>query len=317
MPADSGPVFIAGLDQSGKTPLRRILETSPEIAFSRRTYLWTHFYGRYGDLADAARRTRCFSELRRYRGIAELGIDLAAVEREFEAGPATYARLFGLIGAQAAAAAGKRRWGEQEGGIEDRLEPVLAAFPDARVVHMIRDPRDRYLAVASGRDRPGLLGMSVSRWRANARRAVSNAGLHPDRYLGVRYEDLARSPRETVERIGRFIGEPDVELLGVAAEAWARRPGADDDARAIGRFATDMSTGKLAFAESRLAGEMAAFDYIPLRRRMSVPQQVAYAGVIWPVNSFSPIAARTAAGAARLRGGRLRFGKVRLDEATA
>ncbi len=317
MPADHGPVFIGGLDRSGKTPLRRILESSPEIAFSRRTYLWTHFLGRYGDLGEDARRARCFAELRRYRRFDELGVDLAVVERELEAGPPTYARLFGLIGAQAALAAGKPRWGEQEGGVEDHLGDILAAFPDARVVHMLRDPRDRHLAVAAGGRRPGLLGISVSRWRANARRALANAASHPAAYLVVRYEDLAAAPRETVERIGRFIGEPAPERLAAAAIDWAATPGAGYEMAALGGWQAAMSRTELAFVDAHLAAELAATGYPLARRPMSPRQRLAYVGMTWPFNSASPIVARAVAVVARLRGGAAQADKVRLDEAPA
>ncbi len=317
MPVDRGPVFIGGLDRSGKTPLRRILESSSEIAFSRRTYLWTHFLGRYGDLAEDAPRARCFAELRRYRRLAELGVDLAVVERELEAGPRTYARLFGLIGTQAALAAGKPRWGEQEGGVEDRLQDLLRAFPEARVVHMLRDPRDRHLVVAADGRRPGLLGISVSRWRANARRALTNAAGHPDAYLVVRFEDLAAAPRETVERIGRFIGEPASEQLTAAAVDWAAAPGAGYQMAAVGGWEATMAPTELAFVDAHLAAELAAIGYPLARRPLSPGQRLAYVGMTWPFNSASPIVARAVATVARLRGGSGQGSKVQLDEAPA
>ena len=47
-----GPVFITGLDLSGKTRLRRLLGAHPDLYLVRSTALWTGDDDRYGDLAD-------------------------------------------------------------------------------------------------------------------------------------------------------------------------------------------------------------------------------------------------------------------------
>ena len=50
-----GPIFVGGLDRSGKTLLRLALSSHPNIAMTRRTYTWTEVYQRYGDLGLPAR----------------------------------------------------------------------------------------------------------------------------------------------------------------------------------------------------------------------------------------------------------------------
>ena len=287
MPADAGPVFIGGLDRSGKTPLRRILEASTEIAFSRRMYLWTRVDGRYGDLADDASLSRCIDALRSHPRMGELQVDLDAVESELRAGRRTYPRLFDLIGSASARAGGKRRWGDQEGGVEERADAILGELADARMIHLLRDPRDRHVAVRAGRRRPGLLGISVARWQANARRAIANAEHHPDRYLLLRYEDLARSPRETALRLGKFIDVPELSRVAEAAIAWATEAGVDDDARAIGRFAASMPASEQWFVQSRLQRELEALEYPILPLKLTLAERLRYAAVVWPLNRAS------------------------------
>lgn len=294
MVAEAGPVFIGGLDRSGKTPVRRILEASTEISFSRGTYLWTRFDGRHGDLTDDGRLARCLDELRHYAPLRARHVNLDSVERELRHGRRSYARLFGLIGAHSARAAGKVRWGEQEGGVEGRIDAILTEFPDARLIHLVRDPRDRHLAVEAAGRRLGLLGVSVARWQDNARRALSNAGRHPGRYLVLRYEDLATAPRETALLVARFIGEVDSLQMADAAAAWAERAGVDYDAAAVGRFATDMPVSEQWFVQACLAHELDKLRYPILQLRVTFTDRLRYAAAVWPLNSLRRVGTASA-----------------------
>jgi hypothetical protein len=49
-----------------------LLASHPNIAMTRRTNLWTHFYGQYGDLADDANLDRCLDMMMRYRRLQVL-----------------------------------------------------------------------------------------------------------------------------------------------------------------------------------------------------------------------------------------------------
>jgi hypothetical protein len=57
------PIFIGGLDNSGKTHLRLALSSHPEIAMTRRSYMWTRIYNRYGDLRQPENFERCLNAL--------------------------------------------------------------------------------------------------------------------------------------------------------------------------------------------------------------------------------------------------------------
>ena len=51
----NNPVYIAGLERSGTSLIYALLGSHPSIAMTRRTNLWTHFYGQYGDLGQPKR----------------------------------------------------------------------------------------------------------------------------------------------------------------------------------------------------------------------------------------------------------------------
>ena len=203
------PVFIAGLDRTGKTPMRIAIEGSASIAMVRRAELWTNHNGRDADLADDAVATDVLSRLLHDRHVAAQVHDPSRLQRDLLAGARTHAYLFALVGRQHAEKTGRKRWGDQTALIERHATEILDSFPDARFVHMLRDPRDRFAAsLAGGGIGRGGLSTACEEWLESAGLGERHAAAYPDRYRLVRFEDLARDPRETVNRVLAFVGEP-------------------------------------------------------------------------------------------------------------
>lgn len=275
-----GPVLISGLDRSGKTALRAILDESREISFFRRSYLWTRVHGRFGDLRDDRHLAACIAALRAHPELRERGVDLDAVARGMSDGPRTYGALFERIGAQIARSAGRSRWGAQEGGAEARLRAVFEEFPTARVVYMVRDPRDRHAELVAHRRAAGLVATSSRRWRDSVR-AVRDPGITAaGRCLVVRYEELVTEPAATVRDVCAFIGEPEPERLAAAAEAWIARAGMDYDPGRIGSWSTSLPAWEVAYLQRRLGAEMASLGYAAVPITLGVSDRARWLAAV-------------------------------------
>lgn len=209
----SAPIFLGGLSHSGKTPLRIALDAHSRIAMTRRTYMWTSYYGRFGDLAQPEQLDRCLDAMMREEGIRELDPDMGQIRRDFARGEATYGRLFALFHEQHAARIGKARWGDQLGLVEAFADRIFESIPGASVIHMIRDPRNQ--SSHSSRH-VGRLGWLTARWLFSADLAERNRKKYPDRYRVVRYETLAAEPEATLRSVANFLGE-DYEPQMLAA----------------------------------------------------------------------------------------------------
>lgn len=204
----NGPIFIGGLSFSGKTLLRLLISSHPNIAMSRRTYMWPRFYQRYGDLGNPANFDRCLQAMLADKHIRMLQRDPERIRREYWAGPATYERLFALFHEHFTERMGKKRWGDQLGLVERYADPIFAAYPNAKMIHMIRNPHERYreLQLKKGH-RIGKIGWETARWLSSADLASRNLKRYSDRYKIVRYEALLTQREKTIRDVCAFIGE--------------------------------------------------------------------------------------------------------------
>lgn len=269
----SGPVFVAGLERTGTSLMYALLASHPDIAMTRRTNLWPYFYRRYGDLADDANLDRCVGVMQRYKRLHVLGIDWDRLRADFVVEERSYPRLFELLERQVADQAGKPRWGDKSLHTERYADLILAAYPDATILHMMRDPRDRFASVmARWKSRRGGVGAGIAEWDVSSNLAVENGQRHPDRYRVVRYEDLVRDPEREMRSVCEAIGAPfDPAMLEMRGAPEFREQGANSSygprragvisADSIGKYAAVLPLRQVRFIEERLAATMDAFGY--------------------------------------------------------
>lgn len=255
-----GPIFIGGIERSGKTLVRRALSAHTRVAFSRRANLWTEHFGRHGDLSDPSNYERCVAAALRRTQVASLEPDLDELRREFTTGPRTYADLFRLLHEHHSDRVGRPRWGDQTALVELYTDRVMAAYPGARMIHLIRDPRDRCAAV---RDKYGAhrtsVGTTTARWVLSARAGQRFVDRYPEAYLILRYEALVQDPEQTIRELCEFVGE---EYDPVA--------GTPDDGRSlamttehVGEFRRTLDPADQAVIETLAGGLMAELGYEP------------------------------------------------------
>jgi sulfotransferase family protein len=114
--------------------------------------------------------------------------------------------------------AGVERWVEKTPTNERYLEEIWREFPEARVVHVVRDPvaviasRKRREERATGGFRnmtAALADLAESYRIAEAART----GLDDHRYLLIHFEQLVQDPDLTIAQLAAFLDVPDMAIL--------------------------------------------------------------------------------------------------------
>jgi hypothetical protein len=313
-PMNRGPIFVAGLERSGTSLMYALLATHPNIAMTRRTNMWTYFYDQYGDLSDPENFERCLSKMMVYKRLVKLEPDPERIRREFQQGEATYGRLFALIEEHFAERKGKPRWGDKSLNTERYAEQIFGAYPGARILHMLRDPRDRYASVLKRwGQRRGRVGAGTAMWLSSVHLAEKFRRQYPDQYMIVRYESLASNPTETLKEICGFIDEAYV--LGMETMKGAktfreqgsnssygdRKPGVISTS-SIGRFRDVLSSRQIAFIQAQAGQEMLAFDYELEPIEFTLSDRLRFLMADWPINKALLTAWRVRAAIRNYRG---------------
>lgn len=253
-----------------------LLASHPNLSMTRRSNMWRYFYQRYGDLASDENLDRCLHDMVHYRKMGHLEPKPDQIRSEFVEGPRTYGRLFEIFHTQHANRSGKSRWGEKSLHNEHFAHAIFKEFPQARIIHMVRDPRDRYASVSRRHGQHlSRVGPVSGRWLRSMSAGLRNSRKYPGRYTFVRYEDLAESPEKTLEYVCAFIGEDyDAGMLTLRGEPGVRENGSNSSfgdlgterisTKAIGRFEDVLPPKDVLFIQSVSRRAMTRFGYTPV-----------------------------------------------------
>jgi hypothetical protein len=233
-------LFIVGCPRSGTTLLQRLLDAHPQLAVINETLWITREARRSKRVAREGLATpELVSRLFENRRFRRLELRREDVEALLDAGaPVPYARfvtgVFDLYGQ----GRGKPLVGDKSPGYVREIEKLHGLWPDARFIHLIRDGRDIWLSVAGWKKADRTLGRFATWhqdpvgttalwWERSVRLGrEAGAGLGPDLYHEVRYENLVADPGGVCRRLCAFLEiEYDDAMLRFHQGRSKHRPG--------------------------------------------------------------------------------------------
>lgn len=212
-------VFVVGSSRSGTTLVTTILWSCPVYAkYQSETHLLYGCKKKYGDLARGKAKEMFLSDWLRSRQFKRSGLTRKECE-DLVLNPenTTYVQLLSQFMNLVAAKQGCDRWIDGTPSNALCLEEIAEHFPNARVIHVIRDGR----AVALSRAKLGWCGVRTNKfenalcysaiyWERSVQAVRSIRSLLGERYLEIRYEALVANPAVEINKLSKFLKIPTI-----------------------------------------------------------------------------------------------------------
>ena len=211
---DCFPIFIVGSPRSGTSLLQLMINAHPNISISGET----HFFDQIMEiekyvpsLKDPNSFEEFFSMLWKIHDIQyfpDADKIFLNVKRAMASNSGrTYELFYKELLEQVAKEKGANRFGEKTPTNIRYLNRIIQIFPNAQIIHIIRDPR---AAVSSRITMPWASNDIVTntiKWKLDVQWGVDFSKTNRS-YYELRYEDLASDPEPQLRNICEFIGEP-------------------------------------------------------------------------------------------------------------
>jgi hypothetical protein len=240
------PLFLVGAERSGTTVLRLMLDHHPRIAWLQEFEYAVDYVGNNGRWPDVRQYSEWLSTHRIFRA------------RGFEVDPELdYPDLVRSFLLQHQRCARKPIIGAT---VHRHFDRLLHIWPDARFIHIVRDPRD----VARSNVAMGWAGnvyTGVNRWlEAERLWEGMRGGLPPERFMEVMQENLIREPEQWLDQICCFIGvDYESRMLAYPQDTTYDPP----DPNLIGQWRRKASEHEIRLVEMRVGELLSRRGYEP------------------------------------------------------
>lgn len=206
------PLFIIGTERSGSNLLRLILDAHPGITVPHPPHVMNYFSGleaRYGDLENDSNRLRMAGDIAHLVSIHIHPWDITPDPARMadEAQPKDLFGLFLALYEQHLEATPARRWGCKSTFMIHHVDRILARFPNAGLIWLVRDPRDVAVSARKSVFSPCDPRLSARLWSAQQAHGLALEARLPGRVHRLHYEALTADPEPTIRAVCDHIGE--------------------------------------------------------------------------------------------------------------
>ena len=208
---NSPPIFIIGSQRSGTSFLYRLVQKYLKIGFGRDNGNFIRLQKLlpcYGDLEQKENISKLVKDIvnipefkKRFHGLT---IDVEEFVENLQT--KTYPEVVRRFYAEWADLKGNLRWGGKTPDYAMHAPELFELFPDAKLIHIIRDGRDVALSLFNLNWGPKSALFAARHWQERVRAAIAfGRKLAPRSYMELRYENLLQQPEIEFEHLVRFI----------------------------------------------------------------------------------------------------------------
>lgn len=248
------PIFIVGMNGSGTTMLADCLNKHPIIYIPAHESKIIPYYAsivdRYGNLNVQKNFERLLSDFSNSHIFRKLNNGhQVTIPYDFnQIAHKNLANVIDLTFSYFASRNNKLIWGDHSPKYAISLATLIDLFPNAKVIHLVRDGRD--CALSFNRRFGQNLYRSIYQWKILVKRAATvGKQLGRERYFELKYESLTRDPELYLRRVFMFLKLPfDPVVLKSNMPMYSGRA----DPNMLGKIVANSMKWKTAFSDIQL-----------------------------------------------------------------
>ena len=217
----NGPIFIVGAPRSGTTLLQYMLRSHPRISLpTGESQFMIPLYrnaAKFGDLRQLENVREVLQEMYRISAnfldtdLPGMRFNIETLSRELQAqGRDTIPKIIAGLFEKNAHGEGKARWGDKTPYYVLHLRTIKEMFPNAQIIHVIRDGRDCALSMFGRKYDLDIYNTyhAAKYWQqyVETGQAIGQE-LGSDAYYEIRYEDILADPVGAMRKICVFLEE--------------------------------------------------------------------------------------------------------------
>lgn len=206
--------FITGRGRSGTWLLKSILDTHTDLCVAPEALFIMHLYQKYHQETNWTQEKlkKFFDDLmleervKRWWKIDEEALKSQILQQKPNV---TFGELCQLVYWQYSRQHDKKEdvyLGDKNPGYTLFMDKLLNAFPKAKFIHMVRDPRDNVMSFQKASFDLNNSAALAYRWQSYNKKALKFIDKHPDKCIIVRFEDLLSDSENTLQKICKFLG---------------------------------------------------------------------------------------------------------------
>jgi hypothetical protein len=272
-----GVFFVVGTGRSGSTLLQAILSCHPRLSIPPEV----RYFGyrdpavRFSDPLPESDIPAYIEDCRNDMWWEEIGVPLDELEQALRAGKRSARDIF-LWVLRRLSPPDAQRIGEKTPPHIMYIERILEVCPEAKIIHIHRDPRDVVVSYLSQYWCSDPTGLDVALYCRHCYWTLESLTekYGPQTITKVRYESLVEQPESELRRLCAFLGEDfdpamlsfnernDAGFVGIE-QSWkelTRKP--LTNAR-IGRFTEKLSPWQIYFIETAMGDTLQRLGYEP------------------------------------------------------
>jgi len=261
----------------------------PETHFVRSFWLRRH---RYGDLCEPQRWTRLLDDIAGSDSFVDSGVDRSI----FDGVEHTYPAVLRQWMEAYAAGQDLPIAGEKTPNHALALPLLASWFPEARFLHIVRDPRAVVCSSLATPWTTGNAAVDANVWRTYVTSVRRSHEVLGTRCQSISYEQLVTQPAEALQTVSRFLGfaidadPPGLAPVGINVEREPWKAGSNQkiSTSSVDRWSAQLTRSQIAAIEGVAATEMRRWGYEPVTSaRVRVPEVLKHTAHLGAHQLFS------------------------------